>query len=82
MPRYYFHLEDHPSDPDPEGAELADLDAARYEAMRYVSELLRTLKADHLVRNGPVLVRVTDENNDEVALLEIRDKLASNGKGT
>jgi len=80
MPRYYFHLEDHPSDPDPEGTELVDVNAARREAMRYAAELLRTLEADHFVQHGPVLIRVTDENEQKIAVIEIRDRLASAGK--
>jgi hypothetical protein len=80
MPRYFFNVEDHPSEPDLEGTEVADLEASRREAMRYAAELLQSVKPDHFVRNGPLLIRVADESGHEVIVLEIRDKLALDPK--
>jgi hypothetical protein len=77
MPRYFFHLEDHPSDPDPEGTDLVDVNGARREALHYAAELLKTLEPDHLIRHGPVLVRVVDDEGRDVAAIEVRDRLAA-----
>jgi len=41
MPRYHFNLHDGVSQPDPDGTELPDLDAAREGAVRLVGELLQ-----------------------------------------
>lgn len=41
MPRYYFHIQDGQSYPDNVGCELADLRAARLEAVRLSGEVLR-----------------------------------------
>jgi hypothetical protein len=43
MPRYHFHVADGRDYPDLQGTELADLAAARYEALRFTGSLL----ADH-----------------------------------
>lgn len=40
MPRYFFNVHDGSDLPDPEGTELADLDAARKYAVRYAACLL------------------------------------------
>jgi hypothetical protein len=40
MPRYFFHTEDGQCLEDEEGTELADLDAARVEAVRIMGQLL------------------------------------------
>lgn len=41
MPRYHFNVHDGKDIPDTDGAELADLDAARVYAAQYASALLR-----------------------------------------
>jgi hypothetical protein len=43
VPRYYFDIKDGEDLPDDEGAELADLGAARLEAVRYSAEVLREM---------------------------------------
>jgi hypothetical protein len=41
MPRYFFHVRDGTYSPDFIGAELADLDAARREAVQYSGAILK-----------------------------------------
>jgi len=86
VPRYYFHVEDHQRYLDQDGVELADLDAARVEAVRVSSDMLR----DHAVefwRLGQWRVVVTDERDkilfalafeavDAATLPEIYDRTA------
>jgi hypothetical protein len=40
VPRYHFHVKDGKDFPDLQGTELADLDAARAEALRFTGALL------------------------------------------
>jgi hypothetical protein len=41
LPRYHFHVQDGVHVPDREGSELADVAAARAEAVRLLGELLQ-----------------------------------------
>ena len=59
MPRYHFTSFDGRRDLDPEGVELADHDAARIYAARYVGELLQS-EPDTLWQAGHWAVEVTD----------------------
>ena len=40
MPRYFFHLDDHPDSPDLEGTVVPDLATARAEALHYAGEII------------------------------------------
>ena len=61
MPRYHFHHSDGGFVPDTEGTELANLDAARVEAVRFAAEMARD--RPDLVWNGrDFRVEVTDES--------------------
>ncbi|HEY0568937.1 MAG TPA: hypothetical protein VGD13_12575 [Xanthobacteraceae bacterium] len=60
MPRYYFNLKDGPESLDQEGTELADIGAARKEAVRYCGELLCDGPADSLWVGDPMKLWVTD----------------------
>jgi hypothetical protein len=63
MPRYYFHTADGAPDHDEVGTELADDNAARVEAVRYIGESLRS--DPKLLWDGSEFrVEVTDENGD------------------
>ena len=62
MPRYHFHTADGRRRSDPEGSELPNVGAARIEAVRFASEVLRG-KADELWREGQWRVEVTDDEN-------------------
>ena len=46
MPRYFFNVVDGFSEPDPDGVELPDLDAARTEAITAAGEILRDMGAN------------------------------------
>jgi hypothetical protein len=79
MSRYFFHVENHPSRPDPEGTELPDVHAARCQALRYAGELLIEADPSHFMHHEPVRLRVKDESGRDVVVLEIHDKI---GRGS
>ena len=62
MPHYYFHVEDHQHYIDEHGMELADLTAARIEAVRVSSDMLRDHAAEFW-RLGEWRVVVTDSED-------------------
>jgi len=62
MPRYHFHLADGGRDPDNEGVELADIQAARLAAVQFAGDLLRD-SPQELWEKGTWRVEVTDERN-------------------
>ena len=43
MPRYFFHILHHSSEPDDEGSELADIDAARAAAVQLCGEMIQEI---------------------------------------
>lgn len=59
VPRYYFHLSDDGSSVDNEGVELADLPAARTEAVKFAGALLIERSADFISADDWTL-RVAD----------------------
>jgi hypothetical protein len=62
MPRYHFHVADGRDYPDLQGTELADLAAARHEALRFTGALLS--QPEHDFWNGEDWsMRVTDERD-------------------
>ncbi len=60
MTRYYFHRTDGGFDPDTEGTELPDLDAARVEAVRYAAGTVRD-HPDYVWDGNDFRIEVTDE---------------------
>jgi len=76
MPRYFFNLDDHPDLPDQEGTVVADLSAARAEALHYAGEIIAFANPTRVMQAEPFCLRVTDENGDELIKLEIHDKAA------
>ena len=62
MPHYYFHVEDHQRYIDEDGVELADLAAARIEAVRVSSDMLKDHAAEFW-RLGEWRVVVTDSED-------------------
>jgi hypothetical protein len=60
MPRYYFHIHDGMSLPDKEGTEIADLDAAKAEAIKLAAGVLRNGCADVFWNGTPWRLDVTD----------------------
>lgn len=59
MPRYYFHTENGDRVRDDQGEELADLDAARNEALTVLGEILR-YRGSAFWTTGSFSVIVTD----------------------
>jgi len=59
MPRYFFHVHDGVSLPDPEGTELRDIYEAQAEAVRLSGELLREIGREFW-NGGNWQVKVTD----------------------
>lgn len=62
MPRYFFHIDDGVSIPDPIGTELPDLTAARFEAVRASGAILEDLDGDFWKSGSPWVMAVTDES--------------------
>ena len=61
MQRYFFHLKDGHTALDAEGTELADLNAARQEAVKFSGEVLREGPGDTLWKGEPWRLWVTDQ---------------------
>ncbi len=60
MPRYFFHRTDGDFDPDREGTELPDLDAARLEAIKYAAETVKD-SPDQVWSSTPFRIEVSDD---------------------
>jgi hypothetical protein len=60
VPRYHFNVHDGVSLPDPDGTELATLDAARVEAVRLAGQLLLD-SGEEFWSNGDWKVDVTND---------------------
>ena len=72
MPRYYFHLHNDVDGRDDEGRELADVDAARAEAIKGARDLIA-----EDVRQGIVTlshwIEVRDQRGHQVLRVRYRD---------
>ena len=62
MPRYHFHSADGHREPDLEGSDLANDQAAQREAMRFAGAVLES-EPDSIWQHGTWRVEVTDDNN-------------------
>lgn len=61
MPRYYFDRRDGGFDPDTEGTELPDFDAARIEAINYAAAAVRD-RPDYVRDGKDFRVELFDES--------------------
>jgi hypothetical protein len=61
LPRYFFHTENGRRLRDSEGTELADLAAARREAIAFLGDSIRT-RGSPLIEDGCFRIIVTDES--------------------
>lgn len=83
MPRYFFHRTDGDFDPDREGTELPDLNAARLEAIHYAAATVK----DHPIEvwsPTPFRVEVSDDTGmllSTVIILEIEAPAARGLRG-
>jgi hypothetical protein len=81
MPRYYFNLKDGRVSLDDEGTELADIKAARQEAVRFSGEVLRDGAGDSLWEGEPWRLWVTDQPNGKGMTFFTLDFSAREGSG-
>jgi hypothetical protein len=70
VPRYYFHTDNGHSMRDREGVELPDLDAARFEAVCALGEILRE-RVDEFWRDGSLRLCVADVDGLTLFLVEV-----------
>lgn len=68
MPRYHFNLHDHRFVPDPEGSELANLHAAKRQAIKLAASILSVCPEEFLESSN---WRVEVTNSDGVLLFTI-----------
>lgn len=83
MPRFFFHRTDGGIDPDQEGTEMPDLDAARIEAVRFAADSVK--ESPELVWSGSTFrIEVSDETGmllSTVIVLEIEAPAARGIRG-
>jgi hypothetical protein len=79
MPRFYFHIRDGDTVIlDDEGYELADVDAARAEALDSARDLRRQDATDHFFTSKAPYIAVCDARGNMVVTLPIHPR---NGEG-
>jgi hypothetical protein len=72
VPRYYFHIDE--PDTDPEGTELAGIDAARHEAFLAAREILaEKIAGGH--DEVPMRILIADETGGILDVIHMRDLL-------
>jgi hypothetical protein len=69
MPRYFFHIDDGKHLPDHEGLELADVKAARSEAVRAAGSMLQDENEADLDRSSAWQMAVTNEADQLMFIL-------------
>ena len=62
---FYFHVRNGETVVDNDGIELADIDAARIEAVSFLGDLLRDGEIGDLWSNHPLRLWVTDKTDGE-----------------
>ena len=70
MPRYHFTLTDGETFLDPDGEELAHVEAAHAEASKYLAEMLKH-KQSEVWKEGGMCVAISDNLGVEVARLTL-----------
>ncbi len=77
MPRYFFHIDDGVSIPDPTGVELPDLSAARAEAVKASGTILADLDGDFWKIGSPWVMSVTGETGQLLFSLHFSAEIPS-----
>ena len=77
MPRYFFHIDDGVSIPDPIGSELPDLAAARSEAVEASGSILADLDGDFWKSGRPWVMSVTGETGQLLFSLHFSAEIPS-----
>lgn len=75
MPRFYFHSENGHRFPDDVGTDLADMDAAKVEAVRVMADILKNSAGDFW-STGAWRLTVTDESGLTLLMLDVAATLA------
>jgi hypothetical protein len=70
VPRYYFHTDNSHSLRDRDGVELADVEAARHEAVRALGEILKE-RVDEFWHDGTLRMCVADADGLTLFLVEV-----------
>jgi hypothetical protein len=81
MPQYFFHIDGARHYLDTDGVELADLAAARMEALRIIRELMMDSMADDLWSGGEWVMTVADEAAQNLFSIRL-STLQKNDAGT
>ena len=71
MPRHFSHLHDHVDETDRESVDLADEEAARAEAILFVSAVLRG-NPPMVDRTHPVQVNMTDQTGAAICAVTVQ----------
>ena len=79
MARFYFHLRNDLTVDDQEGAELADLDAARARAEQYALDMSAASVLEHGRINLHHRIDVADERGEIVLTVEFGDVVTVEG---
>ncbi|MGY2047941.1 DUF6894 family protein [Methylobacterium sp. JK268] len=66
MPRYFFHIDEGRHHIDTDGVELADLEAARREALKVIGELMIDNAVGEIWSGREWLMRVADDTGQEL----------------
>lgn len=77
MPRYFFHIDNGTFVPDRDGIELADLVAARIEAVRAAGEMINEARHSFWEHGTPWNMHVTDGDRRLLFTLQFAAKVPS-----
>ncbi|RWD73286.1 hypothetical protein [Mesorhizobium sp.] len=77
MPIFHFHVDNGEFNPDDEGVDLPDLDAARQEAVRAAGEMINDSKQSFWEHMTPWIMNVTDDQNRLLFTLQFAAKVPS-----
>ncbi|MGH1587323.1 DUF6894 family protein [Methylobacterium phyllosphaerae] len=81
MPRYFFHIDEGRHHTDTDGAELADFEAARREALRIIGELMIDNTMGDIWSGGEWVMTVADETARELFSIRLSTS-QRNGAGS
>ncbi|RUX33440.1 hypothetical protein EOA23_06650 [Mesorhizobium sp. M2A.F.Ca.ET.042.01.1.1] len=76
-PFFHFHVDNGEFNPDDEGVDLPDLDAARQEAVRAAGEMINDSKQSFWEHMTPWIMNVTDDQNRLLFTLQFAAKVPS-----
>ncbi|PBB83582.1 hypothetical protein [Mesorhizobium sp. WSM3876] len=77
MPIYHFHVDNGEFNPDADGVELPDVNAARVEAVRAAGEMINDNKEAFWQHAAPWIMHVTDGENHLLFTLQFGAKIPS-----